>query len=156
MLVLQRPAVEEADAPLRAARVDARDTTGVAMTTDTWAPEIPGVRPAMLADDAELYDMWLAPNGVVGLIPECTTVVVADGHITYSAWRHENAGSGPWDSSDVMIASDLWTAEERIARRDDPAGMVALVDERTVPLVVPVTDRVRELFAASVLTLIER
>lgn len=118
----------------------------------TFVPAVPGGRPAMPALEAELTDTWLVPNGIVGLIPEGSTITVAGGQITWPRWRHLNANSRPWER-DVMVASDLWPA----GKKGDPKDKnVPVVDERTVPLRKPVTDRVRELFElTSGLTLVE-
>lgn len=120
--------------------------------SDMLVPGIDGGRPAMPALEAELTDTWLIPNGIVGRIPMGSTITVADGQITWPRWRHLNADSEPW-ADDVMIASDLWKEGEK----GDPGDKnVAVVDERTVALLVPVTDRVRKLFElTSGLTLVE-
>ena len=107
----------------------------------------------MPALEAELTDTWLVPNGIVGLIPAGSTITVAGGQITWPQWRHLSPESGPWDR-DVMIASDMWKEGEK----GDPKDRnVAVVDERTTQLRMPVTDRVRELFELTGdLTLVER
>ncbi len=122
-------------------------------TTTTYAPAIPGGRPAMPTHDAELVDDWMTPNGVVGWIPDGSAITVAGGQITWPRWRHLDADSDPWDR-DVMIAADLIPAGQVY---DTGEGNVAVVDERTVPVQVPVTDRVRELFRLTDdLNLVER
>ncbi len=121
-------------------------------TTSTYAPAIPGGRPAMPTHDAELVDTWLTPNGVVGWIPDGSTIVVEGGQITWPRWRHLDADSNPWER-DVMVASDLWKPGEH---HDAGSGDTPVVDERTAPLRTPVTDRVRDLFRRSTLTLVER
>lgn len=119
--------------------------------TSTYAPAIPGGRPAMAGDWAELVDSWLTPNGLEGWIPDGSTIVVEGDRITAPLWRHRNADSAPWNGDDLMIAADLWGPGVEGDDGDRP-----LVDERIVALQVPVTDRIRELFDRSTLTLVER
>ncbi len=109
-------------------------------------------RPTMGADFDELYDTWLTPNGVEGWMPENATVTVTGGQIRYSHWRHLDPASSPWDK-DVMVASDLWKPGEG---HDAGTGGEPVVDRRTVPLAVPVTDRVRELCRKTGLNLVEK
>ncbi len=118
--------------------------------TSTYAPAVPGGRPAMPSMWAELVDNWMEPNGMVGWIPDGSEVVVQGGQVSWSEWRHRDPTSGPWDK-DVMIAADLWPAGHSGDNGDEP-----VVNKRTVPLKVPVDDRVRELFGLSTLTLVER
>lgn len=124
------------------------------MTADAPAAD---QRPAMPAAVAELYDTWLIPNGIVGGLPEGATITVdhTAGTVTWPQWQHLDPNSGPWDH-DVRVASDSWTAEQRAARRDDPAGDQPDTIDQTVPLAAPVTDRVRELFRHGGLNLVER
>ncbi len=126
------------------------------MTTDvTFLPPTPRERPSMRSREVGmLTDIWLIPNGIVGWLPEGSTITVADGQITWPRWRHLDPDSGPWES-DLMIASDLIPKDQRGA--DPDADLEPVVDEVTVPLRVPVTDEVRALFDAStVVTLVER
>ncbi len=103
---------------------------------------------------AELHETWLAPNGVIGWMPESATVTVdtAAGTVTWPQWRHLSEASGPWDK-DVMVESDEWTDEQRRTR---DGGLEPVVDNRTTPLAVPVNERVRELCRAAGLNLVER
>lgn len=102
----------------------------------------------MPASVAKLYDEFLAPNGIVGWMPEQPTVVVANGRLTAPLWRHRS-GDGPWGRN-VLIKSDL----DRSLYASPNDGPV--IDPLTVPLVVPVTDRVRKLARASGLRLVEQ
>ncbi len=110
-------------------------------------------RPPMPAGIAALYDEWLIPNGVVGWIPENPTITVVSGKVmTCPVTRHLDTASSPWDS-DLMCQADLWGPG---VGGDSDEASKALVDERTVLVKVPVTDRVRELCAATGVTLVER
>lgn len=123
------------------------------MIDTEYAPAVPGGRPEMPVEHAELYDTWLIPNGIVGLLPlDATITVVAGRMVIFPEWRHLDPTSSPWDN-DVMVASDLWGAG---IGGDPDDGDKPLVNERTELLKVPVTDRVRELFSRTSLTLVER
>lgn len=119
---------------------------------DGYVPAVPDVRPAMTGAAAELHDRWLRPNGISGWLPERSTITVKDRQITYPAWRHSDGTLGGW-GQDVMVVSDTWTPEQRERALHSPGGLPdeayqPLTVERTVPLVVPVTDRIRELAAS--------
>ncbi len=122
--------------------------------SSTYAPAIPGGRPAMPSDWAELVDEWLTPNGVGGWIPDGSEIVIENEQITWPRWRHRNPDASPWEK-DVMIAADLWKDGDG-HDVDSPEASEPIVDLVTVPLRVLVTDRVRELFDRSTLTLVER
>ncbi len=102
-------------------------------------------------DTDELQDTWLTPNGVDGLIPERAEIVVKGGQVTFPAWHHLDGTVGGWGRDVRMEADDI----PNVAH-DDPRWGVPVTSPRTVPLRVPVTARVRELFARSTLTLVER
>ncbi len=126
--------------------------------TDTMT-EVPAAfngRPAMPGPYAELVDDWLVPNDLAGFIPDGSEIVVVSGPdgatITAPMWRHRNFDSDPWNRADLMLKSDLLGPGIGY----DPDDYGPLVDERVVRLQVPVTDRIRELFAESTLTLVER
>ncbi len=104
-------------------------------------------------DHAELYESWLEPNGLIGWMPENATITVdsAAGTITWPKFRHNSPGA-PWDG--VATKSDYWTDAELQERGSEQDGLI--VDETTVPLVAPVTERVRELANATGVTLVEK
>lgn len=103
----------------------------------------------MPADAAELYDTWLIPNGVAGLIPEDATILVESGRVTFPAWHHLDGAVGGWGDDVRVLGDDFPTLS-------GAAGDMPVVEVRTMPLLVPVTDRVRELFARSTVSLVER
>lgn len=126
--------------------------TDTSTKTDADVPAAANGRPPMPGPYAELVDDWLVPNGLVGFIPDGSTVVVEAGKlITAPMWRPRDPAE-PW-SRDLMVRADLWGPG--VGGDPGEAGE-PLVDERTVQLQVPVTDRIRELFAESTLTLVER
>ncbi len=104
--------------------------------------------------DAELYDLWLKPNGIIGWMPENARIVINQqaGTVTWPKMRHEHGNDGPF-GRDIVVKSDSWTDEQRRTRSLDEDGVV--VDWRTTPLIAPVTDRVREL-ARGRLVLVEQ
>lgn len=104
----------------------------------------------MPADAAELYDTWLSPNGIHGWLPEEATILVEDGRVTYPAWHHLDGAVGGW-GYDVKVMSDDYPGMGQAPGWGEP-----VVTVRTMPLLVPVTDRVRDLFQGSGLALIER
>jgi hypothetical protein len=113
---------------------------------ESYVDAVPGGRPAMLKRHADLYDLWLAPNGIVEWLPERTTFVVASGQITYESFRWRKRG---FDPGELVLRREL---EPFL---DADKGVEAALEHRTVPLLAPLTDQVRELFAASELTLTE-
>jgi hypothetical protein len=91
-------------------------------------------RPAMPAPDvAEVYD-WLGANGINEWLPDGFHVTIVGDQLTYTGWKW--AGERGWNWSNVV-----------------PGGAH---EDRTVPLLHPPTDRVRELFTGLGLTLVER
>ncbi len=100
--------------------------------------------------DAELQDTWLTPNGINGFLPEDATILVEDGRVTFPVWHHLDGAVGGW-GLDVKVMSDDFPGASGTPGWDCP-----VVTVRTWPLRVPVTDRVRGLFARSTLTLVER
>jgi hypothetical protein len=105
-------------------------------------------RPDMPHPYGELYDLFLTPNGIRGWMPERPTVVVAGGTITAPIWRHRGHDT-PW-GPDVLIKSDF---DHTVYGTPDDGPVT---DQLTAPLIVPVTDRVRELAREAGLQLIER
>ncbi len=103
---------------------------------------------------AELFETWLRPNGIVGWMPENPRIVVdvTSGTVTWPQWRHET-GDGPWGKN-VVVKSDAWADSERRTRNSDEDGPV--IDQRTVPLVEPVTDQVRALCRGLGVELVEQ
>jgi hypothetical protein len=95
------------------------------------------------AAEGIVYD-WLAANGVDEWIPERPTFTVDAGTLTYSAWRWQVDRGGRslrgWDVGNVELAGAY-----DIARED-----------RTVPLVSPLTERVRKAMSAGGVVLVER
>lgn len=77
----------------------------------------------------EVYE-WLKANGVDEWLPDEPDIYVAGGELTYTAWVWD--GPRGWDMDHVRVED----------RGGGPAGVFEL---RTVPLLVPLTDRVREL-----------
>ncbi|MEU8023779.1 hypothetical protein AB0B88_16340 [Micromonospora haikouensis] len=79
----------------------------------------------------ELYD-WLAANGIDEWLPESPTFVInpAAGTLTYTG--HAWTGPRGWDPQHMASS---------------PGGDV--IERRTVPLLAPPTDRIRELCAAT-------
>lgn len=88
----------------------------------------PAHRPKMEPHYAEVYD-WLALNGINEWLPQGPTLDIRGDRLTYTAF----VWNGPrgWDSSHIAM------------RRGE-----APVERRTVPLLVPLTARIRELLAA--------
>lgn len=120
--------------------------------TDNYAPASPSGRPAMPAEAAELYDTWLEPNGIAEFIPEdCVIRVDARaGAITYRSFVW-NDGVRRGYNSDMAATCDKGLSP-RVRAIAEAAGLrdVDIITEvRTVPLLVPVTDRVRRLFASN-------
>lgn len=127
--------------------------TDTATDTETFVPASDTGRPSMPTLFAELYDEWLIPNGIVGWIPKKPTIVVTAGKVmTCPVHRHLDTASSPW-AYDLMKRSDLWGPG--VGGDADDAD-TPLVDERTVLVTVPVTDRIRDLCAACGVTLVER
>lgn len=91
-------------------------------------------RPDMEPPFDELYD-WLALNGVDEWLPEGPTFTIKDGALTYTAY----VWNGPrgWSGERIVV---------------DGKGKAA-VEQRTVPMVVPPTPRIRELLARTGATL---
>lgn len=95
-------------------------------------------RPESLTKEpyAAAYD-WLAANGIDEWLPEGGTIKVKGGRITYTAFQFEGGRRG-YDGADIVVKGD-----------------VAATEQRTVPLVVPLTDKVRAAFRVGGLTLKE-
>jgi hypothetical protein len=108
----------------------------------------------LTGDHAELYELWLKPNGIIGWMPENGKVVVHPnaGKITWLKLRHQNPDGDPW-ANDIVVKSDSWTSDELITRSRDEDGLVS--DTVESDLAVPVTERVRELAKATGIKLIE-
>lgn len=121
------------------------------MSRDDWAPAIPGGRCAMPRRDAELQDTWLTPNGVDGYLTEHAVITIHNGEISYAAWLHTD-GSCTSRNTDLLVLADL---DATVSGRSPSLAAQPLTVRRTIPVRVPVTDRVRVLFATSTLTLIE-
>lgn len=85
---------------------------------------------------AEVYD-WLAANGIDEWLPENPTVTIAGDRLTYTAFRFR--GERGWDVEKIVFNPET--------------GM--LTEDRTVPLVVPPTDRIRFLAARIGMVLVE-
>lgn len=83
------------------------------------------------ADENELYDTWLNPNRIDGWLPENVTFEIDTNGatITYDAFRTVDGGHGTWDPDDIARDGD---------------GHV-IIEQVTVPMAVPPTQRVREL-----------
>lgn len=98
----------------------------------------PAGRPQMQPPYDELYD-WLVANGINEWIPEAPALRIdpAAGTLTYTSYLW----SGPrgWSADGFQVDAD-----------GDPA-----VEQRTVPLVVPPSERIRELLAGTGATLEE-
>lgn len=108
--------------------------------------------------EAALFNAWLRPNGVIGWMPENSTITVDSvaGTVTWPRWRHLKAKSGVWDR-DVMVVADFWPGQLPPADQIDPdEGMRPVVDMVTTPLVVPVTDQTRAWAKKCGLNLVER
>lgn len=82
------------------------------------------------------YD-WLAANGIDEWLPAHAAITVRRGQITYTGFQFENGRRG-YDASAILV------------RGDD-----AVTEERTVPLVVSLTDKARAAFRVTGLTLEE-
>ena len=119
----------------------------------------PSGRPAMPARHAELADTWLVPNGIAEWLPERAVVVVAHGTITYDAFAFSDVPIVDHDGPLPGVGRG-WGRNILLNREINPLGTddphEAVIRPRSVPLVQPLTDRVRALFAESELTLIER
>ncbi len=88
------------------------------------------------AEQEELLD-WLAANGIDEYVPEDTTFDIVDGQISYTSFVWSEGHERGWDRH-IKVTTD-----------DDPTAEHDTVYEtRTVPLREPVTDRIRNLFAA--------
>lgn len=117
-----------------------------------YVPADPGTgRPSMPGAHAELYDTFLAPNGVDGLIPENAEITVKGGRMTWPAWRMLPGAANGWDSAHVMVRADIEPNTVQTDRGGDP-----ITDPRSAPVRAPVTDRVRELARMTGLRLVER
>ncbi len=84
---------------------------------------------ARMGNAAEVYG-WLRANGVDELIPHNPTITVGGGQLSFTAYEWD--GPPGWDYN-------------RVKRKKEQD--VALHVERTVPLVRPVTPRLRQLAA---------
>lgn len=71
---------------------------------------------------------WLAANNIDEIIPEQPTFVVDDRHIFYRAFQFRD-GKRSYDPADIV---------------DNYVDV--MIEDRQVPLVVPLTDEVREAF----------
>lgn len=111
----------------------------------------------LTGDHAELYELWLKPNGIIGWMPENATVTVdaKAGTITWPKWRH-SGNDGPW-GHDVVIAMDLDPNLRPVPGGGsvEGAGDAPVVDETTAPLKVAVTERVRDLCRETGVNLVE-
>lgn len=109
--------------------------------------------------DADLYNVWLKPNGIIGWIPDGAPVTVDStaGTVTWPKWRHLKAKSGPWEK-DVKVVSDDWPQwPQKVPDGVDRATFgQPVVDWVTTPLIAPVTERVRALARKRRLNLVER
>jgi hypothetical protein len=118
-----------------------------------------GRRPRSIGGDAaELYD-WFASNGVDEWLPEAADVRAGGGRLTYTSFVWPTDADRGWDVA-MLMSHDPGAGGRREALRRqgrevrvDEVG--TLFEERSVPLLVPVTDRVRRLFAASRMRLAE-
>ncbi len=106
----------------------------------------------MPAAGAELYDRWLVPNGIAEWVPEDATfrVDAGSGWITYTSFVWDDGVVRGWNHEFAAVGDEGLSERVRVlartARRDSNG---VLFEDRVVPLVVPVTDRVRELFRVS-------
>jgi hypothetical protein len=119
--------------------------------TEKLVPASPTGRPAMPAEAAELYDTWFEPNGIMEFLPEdCVVRVDAKaGTITYTSFVW-NDGVARGYNGDIAATCDKGLSARvwRIARDAGLGGEDVILEQRTVPLLAPVTDRVRRLFAS--------
>jgi hypothetical protein len=100
----------------------------------------------------ELYETWLAPNGIDEWLPEHATFTVEGDLCTYTRFSRHNCvhPRDGWSRDGFIVRGDL------DPNLDGPEALLPVTHQRVVKLERPVTDRVRGLFAWTALTLIER
>ena len=79
-----------------------------------------------------------------GWLSEDATILVHDGEITFPVFAHCDGTLGGWGHN-LLLRGDV----------GGTPPYKPVIESHTAPLAVPVTDRVRELFARTTLTLVE-